>query len=165
MIRHPNNVLKDLLVFAYLLASSGIIFKATKQTYGVNDDVIMENWLSGFYTGQQEFMVRGSATPKITFGFIVSNLYKFIPDVSWFSIVLLSSTVFAWLLIGILAIRANELFSIAGFGIASFLHLLWFIPNPTYTAASVLLSFSSLVYLAKRIHLNKLKTLKSFMAF
>ncbi len=86
MIRHSNNVIKDLMVLAYLLGSSGIIFKSTKQTYGVNDDVIMENWLSGFYTGQQEFMVRGSATPKITFGFIVSNLYRFIPDVSWFSI-------------------------------------------------------------------------------
>jgi hypothetical protein len=156
MIRHSNNIIKDLLVLAYLLVCSGIIFKSTKQTYGVNDDVIMENWLSGFYTGRQEFMVRGSATPKITFGFIVSNLYRFLPDVSWFSIVLLSSTVFAWLLIGILAIRANDLFSIAGFGIASFLHLLWFIPNPTYTAASVLLSFSTLVYLAKIIHLNKL---------
>ena len=156
MIKHPNNVIKDLLVLAYLLLSSGIIFNSTKQTFGVNDDVIIENWLSGFYTGQQEFMVRGSATPKITFGFIVSNLYKFIPDVSWFSFVLLSSTVFAWLLIGILAIRANDLFSVAGFGIASFLHLLWFIPNPTYTAASVLLSFSTLIYLAKIIHLDRL---------
>ena len=115
MIRHSNNVIKDLMVLAYLLGSSGIIFKSTKQTYGVNDDVIMENWLSGFYTGQQEFMVRGSATPKITFGFIVSNLYKFIPEVSWFSIVLLFSTVLAWLLIGILAIRANDLFPIVGF--------------------------------------------------
>ena len=156
MIKHPNTVIKDLLVLAYLLLSSGIIFNSTKQTFGVNDDVIIENWLSGFDTGQQEFMVRGSATPKITFGFIVSNLYKFIPDVSWFSFVLLSSTVFAWLLIGILAIRANDLFSVAGFGIASFLHLLWFIPNPTYTAASVLLSFSTLIYLAKIIHLDRL---------
>jgi hypothetical protein len=162
MIKHPNNVIKDLLVLAYLLLSSGIIFNSTKQTFGVNDDVIMENWLSGFYTGQQEFMVRGSATPKITFGFIVSNLYKFIPDVSWFSVVLLSSTVFAWLLIGILAIRANDIFSVAGFGIASFLHLLWFIPNPTYTAASVLLSFSTLIYLAKIIHLDRLN-FKSYL--
>ena len=158
MIKYPNNIIKDLLVLAYLLLSSGIIFNSTKQTFGVNDDVIIENWLSGFYTGQQEFMVRGSATPKITFGFIVSNLYKFIPDVSWFSVVVLSSTVFAWLLIGILAIRANDLFSVAGFGIASFLHLLWFIPNPTYTAASVLLSFSTLIYFAKIIHLDRLNS-------
>jgi hypothetical protein len=156
MIRYFNNVIRDLLVLAYLLASSAIIFNSTKQTFGVNDDVIMENWLSGFYTGQQEFMVRGSATPKITFGFIVSNLYKFFPEISWFSIVLLSSTVFSWLLIGILASRSNDLFSIAGFAITSFLHLLWFIPNPTYTAASVLLSFSTLIYLAKIIQLNKL---------
>ena len=151
MIKYPNNIIKDLLVLAYLLLSSGIIFNSTKQTFGVNDDVIIENWLSGFYTGQQEFMVRGSATPKITFGFIVSNLYKFIPDVSWFSVVLLSSTVFAWLLIGILAIRANDLFSVAGFGIASFLHLLWFIPSPTYTAAAIILSFSTLIFLSKQI--------------
>ena len=142
--------------FFYLSLSTWIIFRYTKQTYGVNDDVILQNWLSGFFTGQPESMIRGSATPKITFGFIVSSLYKFLPNINWFSIVLLSSIIFAWLLIGILAFRSNELFSIAGFAIASFLHLLWFIPNPTYTAASILLSFSTLIYLAKKIHLNKL---------
>ena len=146
----------------YLSLSTWIIFRYTKQTYGVNDDVILQNWLSGFFTGQPESMIRGSATPKITFGFIVSSLYKFLPNINWFSIVLLSSIIFAWLLIGILAFRSNELFSIAGFAIASFLHLLWFIPNPTYTAASILLSFSTLIYLAKKIHLNKL-SFKSYL--
>jgi hypothetical protein len=148
--------------FFYLSLSTGIIFRYTKQTYGVNDDVILQNWLSGFFTGQPELMIRGSATPKITFGFIVSSLYKFLPNINWFSIVLLSSIIFAWLLIGILAFRSKELFSIVGFAIASFLHLLWFIPNPTYTAASILLSFSTLIYLAKKIHLNKL-SFKSYL--
>ena len=150
------------VLFFYLSLSTWAIFRHTKQTYGVNDDVIIQNWLSGFFTGQPELMIRGSATPKITFGFIVSSLYKFLPDINWFSIILLSSIIFAWLLIGILAFRSNDFFSIAGFAVASFLHLLWFIPNPTYTAASVLLSFSTLIYLAQKIHLNKLN-LKSYL--
>jgi hypothetical protein len=35
------------------------------------------------------------------------------------------------------------------------LHLLWFIPSPTYTAAAVILSFSTLIFLSKQILDNK----------
>jgi hypothetical protein len=65
-----------LILLFYLFVSTLVIFKNTKQAYGVNDDVIIQNWLSGFYTGTPELMIRGSATPRISFGFIVSNLYK-----------------------------------------------------------------------------------------
>jgi hypothetical protein len=40
---------------------------------------------------------------------------------------------------------------VAVYFVISFLHLLWFIPSPTYTAASVILSFSTLIYLSKQI--------------
>jgi hypothetical protein len=135
----------------YLSIATISIFKTTKQTYGVNDDVIIQNWLSGFYTGTPELMIRGSATPRISFGFIVSNLYQCIPSVNWFSIILLGFTIFSWYLLGLLALRSNNLLITVVYIAISFLHLLWFIPSPTYTAASVILSFSTLIFLSIQI--------------
>ena len=134
-----------------MFISTFAIFKLTKQTYGVNDDVIIQNWLSGFYTGTTELMIRGSATPRINFGIIVSNLYELIPSINWFSIVLLGFTLFSWYLLGLLAFRSNNLLTIEVYFFVSFLHLLWFIPSPTYTAAAVILSFSTLIFLSKQI--------------
>ena len=139
------------VLFSYLSVSTYAIFHITKQTYGVNDDVIIQNWLSGFYTGSPELMIRGSATPRISFGFIVSNLYNFIPIVNWFSIILLALTLLSWYLLGLLALRSNNLLTMAVYSIISFLHLIWFIPSPTYTAAGVILSFSTLIYLSKQV--------------
>jgi hypothetical protein len=143
--------LKFYVLFSYLSVSSLAIFKITKQTYGINDDVIIQNWLSGFYTGTPELMIRGSATPRISFGFIVSNLYELIPSVNWFSIILLGVTLLSWFLLGLLAFRSNNFLAITVYFVLSFLHLLWFIPSPTYTAAAVILSFSSLIFLSKQI--------------
>ena len=143
--------LKFYVLFTYLSATTFAIFKITKQTYGVNDDVIIQNWLSGFYTGTPELMIRGSATPRISFGFIVSNLYELIPSVNWFSIILLGVTLLSWFLLGLLAFRSNNFLAITVYFVISFVHLLWFIPSPTYTAAAVILSFSSLIFLSKQI--------------
>ena len=96
-------------------------------------------------------MIRGSATPRISFGFIVSNLYELIPGVNWFSIILLGVTLLSWFLLGLLAFRSNNFSAITVYFVISFVHLLWFIPSPTYTAAAVILSFSSLIFLSKQI--------------
>lgn len=96
-------------------------------------------------------MIRGSATPRISFGFIVSNLYELNSSVNWFSIILLGFTLFSWCLLGLLAFRSNNLLTIVVYFLVSFLHLLWFIPSPTYTAAAVVLSFSTLIFLSKQI--------------
>ena len=121
----------------------------------MNDDVIIQNWLSGLYTGNPEFMIRGSATPKMLFGFIVSNLYSLAPQINWFSIILLFLTLIGWYLIGLLAIRTQNFIVILSFSIIAFLHLLWFIPSPTYTASAVLLSFSTIIFIANSIKLQK----------
>jgi hypothetical protein len=145
-----NKKLGFVLLFFYLSLSTWVIFRYTKQTYGVNDDVIIQNWLSGFFTGQPEFMIRGSATPRISFGFVLSNLYTYVPNINWFSIVLLLFTLLSWLMLGIIAINSVNYFVIVTYIVISFLHLSWFIPSPTYTATAVTLSFSSLVFLSKR---------------
>ena len=143
--------LKYYVLFTYLSVSTYSIFKITKQTYGVNDDVIIQNWLSGFYTGSPEFMIRGSATPRISFGFLISNLYNLSPSINWFSITLLVLTLLSWYLLGILAYRSNNLLALTVYFLLSFLHLLWFIPSPTYTATALILSFSTLIFLLKQI--------------
>ena len=143
-------------MLCYLFVITTIIFKNTKQTYGVNDDVIIQNWLSGFYTGTPELMIRGSATPRISFGYVVSNLYKLVPNINWFSIILLGMTLLSWYLLGNLAIRSRNYLVIIVYLLVSSLHLLWFIPSPTYTASAVILSFSAMIYLLKKISENEI---------
>ena len=150
-----TNSLKFYVLISYLSIAVLGVFKVTKQTYGVNDDVIIQNWLSGFYTGTTEFMIRGSATPRISFGVIVSNLYELMPGVNWFSIILLGFTIFAWYLLGLLAFRSNNFLALVTYFLISFLHLLWFVPSPTYTATAVILSSSTLIFLSKQILENK----------
>ena len=144
------------VIFVYLSLSTWTIFRYTKQTYGVNDDVILQNWLSGFFTGQPELMIRGSATPRISFGFTVSNLYSYFPSINWFSIILLFFTLFSWFTLGTIAIKSKNYFAVITYIVISFLHLSWFIPSPTYTATAVILSFSSLIFLSKRLLDNTL---------
>ncbi len=137
-----------LFIFFYLFVVTWLIFTITGQIYGVNDDVILQNWLSGQYTGKPELMIRGSATPRILFGVIVSNLYSLVPQINWFSIVLLGLTLISWYLIGLISIKTNNLLVLISYAIVTFLHLIWFIPSPTYTASAAILSFSTIVYVA-----------------
>jgi len=139
------------VIVAYLFTVTVVVFSLTGQIYGVNDDVIIQNWLSGLYTGSPEFMIRGSATPKMLFGVVVSNLYSLLPQFNWFSIILLGLTLASWYLVGIISIKTKNLIVIISYAIIAFLHLLWFIPSPTYTASAVILSFSSIIYIARSI--------------
>ena len=139
---------------SYLFVVTYLIFKFTKQTYGVNDDVIIQNWLSGSYTGNPELMIRGSATPKMLFGLIVSNLYKIAPGINWYSIVILFATLISWYLIGLSIVKRNQILLTVFYVLISFIYLLWFIPSPTYTASAILLTFSSLLFLMYKIKTN-----------
>jgi hypothetical protein len=138
-------------LIAYFVVVTIFVFSTTGQIYGVNDDVIIQEWLSGAYTGKPEFMIRGSATPKLIFGLFVSSLYEWIPQVNWFSLILLILTLLSWHLLGLLTLKSKSLFAIISFAIISFLHLMWFIPSPTYTAAAVILSFSTLIYFSDNL--------------
>ena len=146
-----SNLSNNVLLIAYFIVVTIFVFSTTGQIYGVNDDVIIQEWLSGAYTGKPEFMIRGSATPKLIFGLFVSSLYEWIPQVNWFSLILLILTLLSWHLLGLLTLKSKSLFAIISFVIISFLHLMWFIPSPTYTAAAVILSFSTLIYFSDNL--------------
>jgi hypothetical protein len=146
-----SNLRNNALLVAYFVFVVIFVFSTTGQIYGVNDDVIIQEWLSGAYTGRPEFMIRGSATPKLIFGLLVSTLYGWIPQINWFSIILLILTLLSWHLLGLLALKSRSFFAIISFAIISFLYLMWFIPSPTYTAAAVILSFSTLIYFSDNL--------------
>ena len=146
-----SNLRNNALLVAYFVFVVIFVFSTTGQIYGVNDDVIIQEWLSGAYTGKPEFMIRGSATPKLIFGLLVSSLYGWIPQINWFSIILLILTLLSWHLLGLLTLKSKSFFAIISFAIISFLHLMWFIPSPTYTAAAVILSFSTLIYFSDNL--------------
>jgi hypothetical protein len=146
-----SNLRNNALLVAYFVFVVIFVFSTTGQIYGVNDDVIIQEWLSGAYTGKPEFMIRGSATPKLIFGLLVSSLYGWIPQINWFSIILLILTLLSWHLLGLLALKSRSFFAIISFAIISFLYLMWFIPSPTYTAAAVILSFSTLIYFSDNL--------------
>jgi hypothetical protein len=146
-----SNLRNNVLLVAYFIFVVIFVFATTGQIYGVNDDVIIQEWLSGAYTGKPEFMIRGSATPKLIFGLLVSSLYGWIPQINWFSIILLILTLLSWHLLGLLTLKSKSFFAIISFAIISFLYLMWFIPSPTYTAAAVILSFSTLIYFSDNL--------------
>jgi hypothetical protein len=146
-----SNLRNNALLVAYFVFVVIFVFSTTGQIYGVNDDVIIQEWLSGAYTGKPEFMIRGSATPKLIFGLLVSSLYGWIPQINWFSIILLILTLLSWHLLGLLTLKSKSFFAIISFAIISFLYLMWFIPSPTYTAAAVILSFSTLIYFSDNL--------------
>jgi hypothetical protein len=146
-----SNLRNNALLVAYFVFVVIFVFSTTGQIYGVNDDVIIQEWLSGAYTGKPEFMIRGSATPKLIFGLLVSSLYGWIPQINWFSIILLILTLLSWHLLGLLTLKSKSFFAIISFAIISLLYLMWFIPSPTYTAAAVILSFSTLIYFSDNL--------------
>jgi hypothetical protein len=128
--------------------------------YGINDDVIIKSWLSGDYTGNPDFFVRGQATPRILFGYVVSFFYKYIPEYEWFSLILLVSVIISWSLIFVLVNKLSEgKIRIYSNLVLFFFYLVFFSSyfiTPTYTAAAFLPSSSALLLLIYLVYQEKL---------
>ena len=164
-----NSRFKQITLNKYFLFLSAVIFQGlisvnlsrrTFPVYGINDDVIIKSWLSGDYTGNPEFFVRGQATPRILFGYVVSFVYRNIPGFEWFSLILLASVIISWSLIFVLVNKLSE----GRIRIYSNLALILFYTvfyssyfiTPTYTAAAFLPSSSALLLLIYLVYLEKL---------
>ena len=156
--------LKFLALFVCATLFQVIIVKILSEkvfpVYGINDDVIIKSWLSGDYTGNPEFFVRGQATPRILFGHVVSFFYRNFPGFEWFSLILLASVIISWSLIFVLVnklsegrIRIYSNFALILFYIVFFSS--YFI-TPTYTAAAFLPSSSALLLLIYLVYEEKL---------
>jgi hypothetical protein len=100
-----------LFLFVYLTFVIVFIFLTTGQTFGVNDDVLIQSILSGTYTGKPEFILSGPATPKILFGYLMSTMYEFMPFVNWFTILMLTLVIISWFILGLIAIKNFKWFN------------------------------------------------------
>ena len=158
---------RNLLLLCYLSISAVFVFLITKQTYGVNDDVVIQDILSGTYTGKPEFIFAGPATPKIFFGLIISTLYKVAPYINWFPIIMLSFVLIAWFLIGQIALNKLNIFNLSFYFLLSFIYLFWFIPSPTYTASSIILSIAtfSKILIEEKTNLYKIIFYSTLLSF
>jgi len=160
---------KQITINKYFLFLSAVIFQGlfsvimsrrTFPVYGINDDVIIKSWLSGDYTGNPEFFVRGQATPRILFGYIVSFFYKNIPGFEWFSIILLASVIISWSLIFVLVNKLSEgrvrIYSNLALILFYIVFFSSYFITPTYTAAAFLPSSSALLLLIYLVYQEKL---------
>jgi hypothetical protein len=164
-----NSRFKQITLNKYFLFLSAVTFQGLFSiflsrrafpVYGINDDVIIKSWLSGDYTGNPEFFVRGQATPRILFGYVVSFFYRNIPGFEWFSLILLASVIVGWSLIFVLVNKLSE----GRIRIYSNLALILFYAvfyssyfiTPTYTAAAFLPSSSALLLLIYLVYQEKL---------
>lgn len=134
--------LKVLFLLVYLTFVIVFIFLTTGQTYGVNDDVLIQSILSGKYTGKPDFILSGPATPKILFGYLISTLYGLVPFVNWFSILMLSLVIISWFILGLIALKNFEIVNVLFYCVISFIYLIWYIPSPTYTASAIITSIA-----------------------
>ena len=146
-----------LICTSILVTISISLVKTTLPVYGVNDDKIIESLVSGEYTGEPEFMVSFSATPKIIFGITLSGLYKLNGEIPWYGIYLASIVIIGWaLLLTLIFLKSNKLvFFILLILVVAYLN--WFIPGMTYTSAAVIPSIGSLICLTYLVHIKKTK--------
>ena len=164
-----NSRFKQITNNKYSLFLSGVVYqvlfsvflsRTTFPVYGINDDVIIKSWLSGDYTGNPEFFVRGQATPRILFGSVVSFFYRNFPGFEWFSLILLASVILSWSLIFVLVNKLSEGILRIYSNLALILFYIVFFSSyfitPTYTAAAFLPSSSALLLLIYLVHQEKL---------
>ena len=108
--------------------------------YGTNDDYLINSFLNGKYSGTNDY--------HLTFineiaGRVLAELYKLFPNVPIYGIFMVSILVIS--LVGpiIFQIKQNNNFSIIliiSWLISSILITNWFVLNPTYTSASMMIS-------------------------
>jgi hypothetical protein len=120
--------------------------------YGTNDDYLINSFLNSKYSGTNDY--------HLTFineiaGFVLAEFYKLFPNVPVYGIFLVSILVIS--LIGpiILQIKQNMNYSailLISWLISSIFITNWFVLNPTYTSASMMIS--SFGYLIVLILIN-----------
>lgn len=77
----------------YFLTLFYITFFYTNKFFGTNDDMLMMLLVSGIYTGEAtEYIV----FQNILIGLFLKQLYTFLPDINWYTLLLSSSQFIAF---------------------------------------------------------------------
>jgi hypothetical protein len=130
----------------------------TLPIYGTTDDKILAGFVDGSYTGDNELR---SVYIQPIINILILPFYYIVPNIGWYSI---SQLFFLVLALSLLSEEVNAVKPILNnlFLALSTLILLWFVPQPTFTAASFLiclLGIMLLVLIANNDESNKLKFL------
>ncbi len=124
--------------------------------YGTTDDKILAGFVDGSYTGDNELR---SVYIQPIVNILILPFYYIVPNIGWYSI---SQLFFLVLVLGLLSEEVNAVKPILNNLVLalSTLILLWFVPQPTFTAASFLicsLGITLLILIANNYEGNKLK--------
>ena len=138
-----------LLVFAFNLQN---VLRNYFAIYGTNDDYLMNAMLDGKYSGSVNFHI--TYINEIA-SFVLATFYKLIPNVPVYGIFLLLILVAS--LIGpiLLQVKQNRNYNlkiIISWSVSSIIITNWFVLNPTFTSASMMIS--SLGYFILLIQIN-----------
>ena len=150
----------DRIILLTVLAILLITF--AQPIFGTTDDKILAGFVDGSYTGDHE--LRSIFIQPIV-NILILPFYYLLPNIGWYSI---SQLFFLILALSLLSDEINAAKPILNnlFLALSALILIWFVPQPTFTAASFLicsLGILLLILIANNAETDKLKF--SFVAF
>jgi hypothetical protein len=138
-----------LLVFAFNLQN---VLRKYFAIYGTNDDYLMNSMLDGKYSGSSNFHI--TYINEVA-SFVLATIYKIVPTVPAYGIFLLLILVISLISPIILQVKQNKNYNlklIISWSISSIIITNWFVLNPTFTSASMMIS--SLGYFILFIQIN-----------
>lgn len=138
-----------LLVFAFNLQN---VLRNYFAIYGTNDDYLMNAMLDGRYSGSSNFHI--TYINELA-SFLLATIYKIVPTVPAYGIFLSLILVISLISPIILQVKQNKNYNlklIISWLVSSIIITNWFVLNPTFTSASMMIS--SLGYFILFIQIN-----------
>ena len=138
-----------LLVFAFNLQN---VLRNYFAIYGTNDDYLMNAMLDGRYSGSSNFHI--TYINEVA-SFLLATIYKIVPTVPAYGIFLSLILVISLISPIILQVKQNKNYNlklIISWSVSSIIITNWFVLNPTFTSASMMIS--SLGYFILFIQIN-----------
>ncbi len=143
---------------AYFIVYTTIAITINSITYptiGVNDDEFFSQLVSGDYTGKRKSFTHISpASPQWFFGFIVTKFYLFVPEISWYFIILLFTVLISLVYLTVTFNSENNVISFSELMmvILSVMFLTWYVPSPTYTSTAFISGLAGIFGLVNMIY-------------
>jgi hypothetical protein len=138
--KKPNTIIIISILLLVQISFSFVFITFYNPIYGVNDDYLISQLLSGAYNGRPEVNVFYVQRPLTDF---ISSLYQIFPNVNWFMILIVLATQLSLIGIFYFYFKNSKTFSfeyLVLWVIGNFLILSWFITGPTFTATSIIFS-------------------------
>ena len=154
VIQLKPNLVKILTIFAIFIFLINLqnVLRNYFAIYGTNDDYLLNSMLDGKYSGSSNYYVTHI---KEALSFFLSGTYKLLPNVPVYGIFLLILLVVSLIVPILVQFNQNNNYNLKlliSWCVSSIFITNWFVLNPTFTAASIMIS--SLGYLMLFIQIN-----------